>query len=495
MKRLVGCISLGVAISLTGCSTLESSPDRYYDLDRQGEYPVAIVPAQFPPQVVVDFGVTGKGSGAAQGAAAGLFGCAEVRDPLGFLLCLPFGVTIGAIYGATEAESADKSKETIGRFQSELERLRTAQTIAHEAADYLGGQDVRAEVVEASAGQQGTEEMPRYVPGQFPGYASVLELRVLELRLESSGQKGAALCLSMTVAARKIDGRTGKERDQLQLLFRLGCRTPEKWRQDGGRPLLEAISTGYASAAREIVDEFYLLYYPRGDAARAKDRGVTATQEQPPEEASSVSTPSAPTFVLRPIQPPLITTVRQANVFSISRPPKSRTASNFVEFADVTTLSPRFEWEPFPRSFDFQAPNAGGATITDVVYDLQVHEGRSEHKGPMSLLPRPVYARFGLRESQHQMEEELSYCSWYFWTVRARFRLNGAPRVTEWAGAYYTAEDWMFPGAVRRRGNPASHSHYYPFRTPADPAWPACWDDWDVYNQRLESQLKSPVAN
>jgi hypothetical protein len=500
MKAWSKIVSLGVAFSLSGCSAISGIPNHYYDLDRQNEYPLAIVPAQFPPEVVIDFDVTGKGGGAAQGAGRGMLECMRAGQgggdfaALAVLLCMPFGATIGAIHGATTAESADKVEEINRQFRAELTSVRRQETIAHEAADYLGKLGIQADVMDASSGPRSADDLPHYAPGQFKGYGGVLELRVLELHVKSSGKKGADLCLSMNLVARKIDGHAGEERDELEHRVSRGCRSTESWMHDGGKPLFEEIRAGYTLAARQIVDEFYLIYYPRVDVDRAKVHSGTGETEPQPKADEFI--PSAPTFVLRPIQPAL-TTQPEANIFASA--PKNRIGYGGLQFADVKTLSPRFKWEPFPRDFDLQDTQTKNTRITDVVYDFQIYEGFS---GPLkAVLPlRPIYTRSGLQESQHQIEEELSYCSWYFWTVRARFRLNDVPRVTEWAGAYESAGGFMSPGAYRRNRKsivwmwPPDYL-YYPFRTPADPDWPACWDDRKVYRERQISRSQSKDIN
>jgi hypothetical protein len=498
MNRWARSASVGIAFSLSGCATISAIPDHYYDLDRQGEYPLAIVPAQFLPEVVMDFDVTGKGSGAAHGAGHGMLECLFAGDgggdfgPLVELLCMPFGAAIGAIHGAATAEGADKTEEIIAQFSTELGRMRRQETFAREAADYLGNQGIRADVMDASAGPRTADDLPHYAPSQFKGYGGVLELRVLELRVESTGKKGTALCLSMEMAARRIDGHAGQELDQLQHRLSPDCRPTESWMRNSGKPLWEAIRTGYATAAREIVDELYLIYYPAIHAARAKDRRGAGKSERPPAE--NVLLPSAPTFVLQPIQPPL-TSQPEANIFASA--PKNRTGFGGLQFTDVKTLSPRFEWEPFPRTFDLQGADTQNTRITDVVYDFLIYEGTL---GAAVFPRRAVYGRFGLEKNQHQVEKELSHCSWYFWTVRARFRLNGVPRLTEWSGAYDSFTGLLSPGAYRRNSEsilwvwPPDYL-YYPFRTPADPAWPACWDDERVYSERRKSQAQSLDAS
>ena len=61
------------------------------------------------------------------------------------------------------------------------------------------------------------------------------------------------------------------------------------------------------------------------------------------------------------------------------------------------------------------------------------------------------------------------------WTVRARFRLDGQPRVTEWSGAYNALSNQQ-PWEQRRGLQTASmmrwslqpERFYLPFRAPGD---------------------------
>ncbi len=46
--------------------------------------------------------------------------------------------------------------------------------------------------------------------------------------------------------------------------------------------------------------------------------------------------------------------------------------------------------------------------------------------------PASVYARAGIPAPSHTLEEAVQPSTKYFWTVRARFELDGQPRVTEW---------------------------------------------------------------
>jgi hypothetical protein len=93
---------------------------------------------------------------------------------------------------------------------------------------------------------------------------------------------------------------------------------------------------------------------------------------------------------------------------------------------EVLTVRPRLEWEPFiPPA----KPENGWSRIRDVTYDLQVWS--VEGDAPAEL----VYARQGLSKPFHRIEIWLLPGRLYLWTVRARFDLDGAMRVTEWGSA------------------------------------------------------------
>ena len=91
--------------------------------------------------------------------------------------------------------------------------------------------------------------------------------------------------------------------------------------------------------------------------------------------------------------------------------------------AKVHSLQPTFRWEPFSGSQDYEANKAVAlGRISNVTYDIKIW------RPPAEL----VYAREGLPEPSHTLEEPLAPRTFYYWTVRARFELDGHPRVTDW---------------------------------------------------------------
>jgi hypothetical protein len=83
---------------------------------------------------------------------------------------------------------------------------------------------------------------------------------------------------------------------------------------------------------------------------------------------------------------------------------------------EPSTSRPELRWEPLPP-----AAFAARFAVSDVCYDLRVFDGRAT-----------AYSRDGLTEPRHRVEMILTPGKTYTWTVRARFRVDGARRRTEW---------------------------------------------------------------
>jgi hypothetical protein len=128
---------------------------------------------------------------------------------------------------------------------------------------------------------------------------------------------------------------------------------------------------------------------------------------------------------------------------------------------DVDSLQPTFRWETFPRPEDLEADRAGRlAAARNQTYELRIW--RCEDNFPSEL----VYARSGLTEPVHRVETPLAPDTLYLWTIRARFELNGEPRVTEW-GVLYPPYQEIIAMIPPQYTYPNSHYiSYYRFKTP-----------------------------
>jgi len=131
---------------------------------------------------------------------------------------------------------------------------------------------------------------------------------------------------------------------------------------------------------------------------------------------------------LKPIEPPA--TIR---ILPFPKPAA-------VGFQAVSSLQPTLRWEPytlFTPSNEEQGPQP--IPISNVTYEIRIFqktEGYSitwsygKNTGNPGLL---IYHRNDLAQPFHKLEKPLEPDVEYFWTVRARFVLEGRTRVTEWS--------------------------------------------------------------
>jgi hypothetical protein len=148
---------------------------------------------------------------------------------------------------------------------------------------------------------------------------------------------------------------------------------------------------------------------------------------------------------------------------------------------DVPSLQPQLTWEPFPRLADTRADTSGHLTrIQDVTYELRIWKAESPAAGPCAPFPPAfasdatvrgpcvfpgelVYTRGGLTNSFHEVESSLAPATVYLWAVRARFTLDGQPRVTQWSVLNATKRNRLLP---EPRAGILPSFGYYPFWTP-----------------------------
>lgn len=126
-----------------------------------------------------------------------------------------------------------------------------------------------------------------------------------------------------------------------------------------------------------------------------------------------------------------------------------------IVFTEVDSLQPTFKWESFPRLRSIEKDEQGFLSkIKDVTYDLKIW--KAENEFPSFL----IYSRQALPEPSHRIEQPLEPCAKYFWSVRARFKIDGETRVTEWGIS-------QIPEPLTIRRSPIiPNPNLYRFKTP-----------------------------
>jgi hypothetical protein len=161
----------------------------------------------------------------------------------------------------------------------------------------------------------------------------------------------------------------------------------------------------------------------------------------------------------------------------------------------VDSITPTFRWERFPRSYDLENASGVPGTISDVRYDLRVLEAMDRTPEGMIVPGKEVYRANNLPDAEHRISPLpppskssstgfvgwLVPCTRYFWSVRARFELDGRTRVTEWSGAFdhpMAAEQkpWNLRRGVKAfppmaPGRPDPQWFYFPFTILPESGW------------------------
>ncbi len=153
-----------------------------------------------------------------------------------------------------------------------------------------------------------------------------------------------------------------------------------------------------------------------------------------------------------------------------------------IEFVEVDSLQPTFRWEPFPGTHEIGVLRPGRPFVTEeperigaVSYDLRIWRVKGGRPAEM------VYERSDVKQTSHRLGEPLEPATRYFWSLRARFELDGRIRLSEWSLVQhpYPVDEagdmpiWTLravtPRDVARRIGRIPAVNYYRFVTPAGP--------------------------
>lgn len=246
---------------------------------------------------------------------------------------------------------------------------------------------------------------------------SELRLVVSRIVLSGDGTPDGAVRFGFTVDATVVRRRDGATIKSTRISSESEARRLRDWATDGGRLVNAAVARALPRVAEAVTDFTFLLYpFPY------------------------VGQPHAATWF----------TGLQADY-------PARAGDFFDPFwATAEGARPTFRWGAFPRDVDVMADPTTMKRLSNVAYDLVIAEEESGGAGPI------VYRRRALPSNVHELEKGLSPGKRYFWTVRARFELDGRAFVTEWA------ERGALPLAAptRARQGFVVPSHLgYPFKT------------------------------
>lgn len=353
--------------------------------------------------------------GAIAGAAVGSTGAAAL---LPFAIIFPpmlivaGGVFLaatagGAVVGASrEAPSPDHAGAVTEakRAMGDALALERAQADLHQrlmtAAQGLASFDlVSLEEGELSV-HGGAVDLQVFAEG---GFESLLLANVDEVTVSAEEGPNPVLAIDVVVTSTLLSAGRGGPIDERTFTCRAGKRPARAWRVNGLRSLRDAVARCYDKVAARIIEELFLVHVePDGSMSGFGGRAFTRV--------------------------------------------------------DLEGGRPRFTWAPLPvGDRRGAAPEDERIRLQGVTYDLRIWRAEDGFPGEL------VYQREALPEPSHTLEYPLAPSTLYFWTVRARFQLNGRTRVTPWA---VTQERHGYsPDRLDR----VTNDFYYRFTTPPPP--------------------------
>ncbi len=245
------------------------------------------------------------------------------------------------------------------------------------------------------------KEKPSYEPLRARGVDTVLEVAVTDIGF-GGGDQTPLVALIMVARTRLV-----RVADNSELYVRAfgfyGRSAPlDAWVADNTRLMKEQFTLGYENLADQITTALFLL-----TPMKVKANNVT-----PEGQGACWLEPTYPKIERGPMR---------HHHFPSAQPGK-------LLYSVVDSLQPRLQWDPFLPKKRVRGKHP---PISDVRYDLRIWKVEGEY--PESL----VYEREGLPESSHKLTRSLEPGTQYFWSVRARFKVDGREEVTRWAFTSY----------------------------------------------------------
>jgi hypothetical protein len=145
-----------------------------------------------------------------------------------------------------------------------------------------------------------------------------------------------------------------------------------------------------------------------------------------------------------------------------------------LTFVPIDSLQPTLQWEAFPRSFDVTEIGGDASRLSDVYYELEVYR-QWDQNSTAEERQSPLFRHVELAETAYRFDTPLEPCRRYYWRVRAHFRLDEWPRVTEWMGAYnafprsrpWVYRRWDKTGLIADLANIDPILYIMPFEAPS----------------------------
>ncbi len=236
---------------------------------------IGVVAARLAPETTVESPTSGKGSGAAKGAAAGFFGTAAglVQSGLFYLAFFPpaalvlggvvlTGGVVGGVYGAVAAEDAAKVQEAETALKSVLGAEKVQEAMRERVFRVARDQTRHRFVVLEGHDSTSLDEEVSYRSLAREGVNTILEISVPIVGLSGPAGINPPLTVVMTVRTRLVQVGDATPIHEATLEYRARTRTFTEWAVNSAQPFRDELDHAYQTLAEKIVEELFLLYLP-----------------------------------------------------------------------------------------------------------------------------------------------------------------------------------------------------------------------------------------
>ena len=440
-------LGMSFVLLATGCATpSHQSFNSVLSEETLGQiHSVVVIPSADTPKNNFLVYAKNRNRGAAQGAAGGasyggLYMAAESlgAGPFGVLL-LPYmaaagaivGGIVGGIEGAIRAVPADEAERIEEAINHAVDEIHIQETFAKSLID--AGMFLTDYSFNYATGRSTpkNDEKALLTDDNISSPDIIMEVSITDLGFQGGEGRDPAVSFFMDAEIHLSRVRDGKELYAGKSFHSSRPQRFSEWSKNNATPLRLEFEKAYARIAEQVIENIFLIHDFHLDSIWSTDMYC----------------------MMKPFKPPLT----MLGFFSHERiTPK------------LESQSPTFRWQAFPREKDLRSDSKGLLSrIRDISYDLVIWKTRDHI--PTSL----VYDKRGIvltekvsdgeRIVEYTIDKALEPSTEFYWSVRARFMLDGRPRITRWS---YSRIPWYGPSQDPCLADHIPLTNYYRFMTP-----------------------------
>lgn len=457
MLRMTLLIPMLISIAISqGCVSTHKISEYHLDSDRSSYYPLAVISSDKSPEVTSDSSY--ESSGVAGTGTRVCYDLATSPDSLliGAIACIPLMIFDVAAASVETVQDDTADNETQSKTEHMISRLKVAagnNALQENIIKVLQKRDAPAKAVSIkvidtadSVDDEDYALLERKFSNELKslagqGYKKALLTNVVLARVKErdyiSKENFTLYCLQLQVNGTLVDTISGDKISSHSPGMER-CLSLESWRRDN--TLEFTVAKMQEVLSTDILEELLFVHY-----AKSLENEEILIEPVHPKLNNEWDG-----YYVKDLKP---VTLKDYSTITLK-----------LHFTDIDS-TPTFSWKEI---------NIPGAE--DISYDFRINAGRekilqarkshvpfSDEVIPVTRYIKEsdfIYRKNDLKTTSHKPDIELNPCSWYYWSVKANYNLNGYPRSTRWSS---------YSGSS------------FPIRTSADENNPDCWDskvDW-----------------